>query len=168
MAGKAGKPIPDGWAVTADGEPTNDPVAALAGMMLPMGGAKGFGLSLMIDTLCGLLSSGGWGDSIQGLHQDLSKPFDTSHLFLAIDAGHFRPIDEFLAEADRAKDRVRHSKKAPGTQRIYFPGERKWETARANTGCVKLEATQISALQRLAADFGVDTSALNELVRASV
>lgn len=160
MAGKAGRPLPDGWAVTADGEPTNDPAQALAGMLLPMGGAKGFGLSLMIDTLCGLLASGAWGDAVPGLHGDLTKPYDTSHLFIAVDVAHFRPVEDFLAEAGRATERVQSSKKAPGTGRIYFPGERKWETARANDGTIKLEATQIAALQRLADELGVDASAL--------
>src|SRR5690606_17035590 len=42
-----GKPIPDGWAIDADGNPTNDPAAALEGALLPIGGHKGFGLGLM-------------------------------------------------------------------------------------------------------------------------
>ncbi|MER2534023.1 MAG: Ldh family oxidoreductase [Rhizobiaceae bacterium] len=160
MAGKAGKPLPDGWAVTAEGEPTNDPAEALKGMLLPMGGAKGFGLSLMIDTLCGLLSSGAWGDAVPGLHGDLTKPFDTSHLFMAIHVGHFRPVEEFLAESGRVVERVHGSKKAPGTGRLYVPGERKWEIARANDGTIKLEAAQVAALRRLAGELGVDAGAL--------
>ncbi len=160
MAQKAGKPLPDGWAVTADGKPTNDPGEALAGMLLPMGGAKGFGLSLMIDTLCGLLASGAWGDAVPGLHADLAQPFDTSHLFIAIDVAHFRPVEEFLAEAGRATARVRSSRKAPGTDRVYFPGERKWEKARSNDGTIKLEAAQVAALQKLARELGVDASTL--------
>lgn len=163
MAGKAGRPLPDGWAVTADGRPTNDPQEALAGMLLPMGGAKGFGLSLMIDTLCGLLSSGAWGDAVPGLHEDLTKPFDTSHLFIAIDIAHFRPLDEFLAESGRVTERVKNSRKAPGTDRTYFPGERKWETARANTGTIRLEAAQIAVLRRLAGDLGVDAAIFDKL-----
>ena len=46
-----GEPIPLGWAVDADGNPTTDPDAALAGTMLPMGDAKGTALALMVEAL---------------------------------------------------------------------------------------------------------------------
>lgn len=160
MAQKAGKPLPDGWAVDAEGQPTNDPAKALTGMLLPTGGPKGFGLSLMIDTLSGLLASGAWGDGVPGMHHDLTKPSDSSHLFIAIDVGHFRPVDDFLTEAGQATERIRTSKKAPGTDRVYFPGERKWEVARSNDGTIKLEAVQVAALQRLARELGVDETRL--------
>ncbi|WP_087006908.1 Ldh family oxidoreductase [Gulosibacter sp. 10] len=48
---RAGEPLPDGWALDADGEPTNDPVAALTGMLSPLGGAKGFALAFMVEAL---------------------------------------------------------------------------------------------------------------------
>ena len=51
----AGKPLPDGWALDADGEPTNDPVAALQGAMLPFGGHKGSAISMMIELLAGVM-----------------------------------------------------------------------------------------------------------------
>lgn len=48
---KSGKPIPEGWALDADGNPTTDASAALAGTMLPIGGAKGTALALMVEIL---------------------------------------------------------------------------------------------------------------------
>jgi LDH2 family malate/lactate/ureidoglycolate dehydrogenase len=53
MAEKAGRPIPGSWAVQNDGSPTTDPKQAIAGMLLPAAGPKGFGLALMIDLMCG-------------------------------------------------------------------------------------------------------------------
>jgi len=44
---REGKPLPEGWAIDADGQPTTDPEAALAGAQLPFGGYKGSSLSLM-------------------------------------------------------------------------------------------------------------------------
>lgn len=52
---RAGTPIPEGWAIDADGRPTTDPDAALAGAMLPFGGHKGSALSTMIELLAGAL-----------------------------------------------------------------------------------------------------------------
>lgn len=52
---RAGKPLPEGWAIDAQGEPTTQPEAALAGAMLPFGGHKGSGLSMMIELLAGVM-----------------------------------------------------------------------------------------------------------------
>ncbi|WP_199223264.1 Ldh family oxidoreductase [Oricola cellulosilytica] len=55
-AAKAGKPIPEGWALDAEGRPTTDPQAALAGTMLPAGEAKGAMLALVVEVLCATLT----------------------------------------------------------------------------------------------------------------
>jgi delta1-piperideine-2-carboxylate reductase len=52
---RAGTPIPAGWAIDADGQPTTDPAAALAGAMLPFGGHKGSAISTMIELLAGAM-----------------------------------------------------------------------------------------------------------------
>jgi delta1-piperideine-2-carboxylate reductase len=52
---RAGTPLPAGWAVDADGQPTTDPSAALAGAMLPFGGHKGSAISTMIELLAGAM-----------------------------------------------------------------------------------------------------------------
>lgn len=52
---RAGKPLPEGWAIDAKGQPTTEPEAALAGAMLPFGGHKGSGLSMMIELLAGVM-----------------------------------------------------------------------------------------------------------------
>jgi delta1-piperideine-2-carboxylate reductase len=51
----AGKPLPEGWAVDRNGEPTTDPTAALEGAMLPFGGHKGSAISIMIELLAGVM-----------------------------------------------------------------------------------------------------------------
>lgn len=52
---RAGKPLPDAWAIDAEGAPTNDPAAALAGAMLPFGGHKGSAIATMIELLAGAM-----------------------------------------------------------------------------------------------------------------
>ena len=161
---RAGGEIPDGWAVDAEGRPTRDPKAALEGMLLPIGGAKGFGLALMVDLMSGLLASGAWGDQITGLHIDIEKPFDTAHLFMAIDIEHFRPLTGFLAEADTAATRVRASKLAPGAARVQTPGQRRWEAARSGHARIKLQPSQIDGLSRLCGRLGVGAEPLRNVL----
>lgn len=50
-----GQPIPDGWAMDSEGNPTNDPTEALAGAQLPFGGYKGGSIALMVELLAGAL-----------------------------------------------------------------------------------------------------------------
>ena len=95
MAEKANETIPPTWAVTAQGMPTTDPSEAIAGMLLPAAGAKGFGLSFLIDLMCGLLSQGATGSQVRPLYGDFSVPYDCSHLFIAIDVAHFCDLDWF-------------------------------------------------------------------------
>jgi LDH2 family malate/lactate/ureidoglycolate dehydrogenase len=160
VAAKAGKQIPPTWAVDVNGVPTTDPDEALKGMLLPAGGAKGFGLALMIDLFSGLLSSGAWGDHIPPM-RDLSRSPSTSYFFVALDIEHFRPLAGFLTEAQAAAERVRGSKPAPGGDRVTTPGERSWNQRIRNGETVKLEAATLDVLARLAADFGVKTPDLS-------
>jgi LDH2 family malate/lactate/ureidoglycolate dehydrogenase len=64
MAQKAGQSIPPGWAIDAEGRPTQDAEVALKGAVLPMGGYKGAGLALVIDALCGVLTGVAFGSHV--------------------------------------------------------------------------------------------------------
>ena len=57
LAAREGKPIPEGWALDADGKPTTDAQRALAGSLLPTGGHKGIGIAMMVECLAGALSA---------------------------------------------------------------------------------------------------------------
>ena len=107
MAEKAGEKIPGTWAVKADGSPTTDPAEAIAGMLLPSSGPKGFGLAFLIDLLCGVLSGGASGGAVQPLYGNASTPYDCSHLFIAIDVAHFGDRAVMRAAATAAAERIR-------------------------------------------------------------
>ena len=55
-----GAELPPGWALDSSGEPTTDPLAALHGLLAPMGGAKGFALALLVEALAGGLAGRIW------------------------------------------------------------------------------------------------------------
>ena len=122
MAEKAKEPIPPTWAVTAQGLPTTNPTEAIAGMLLPSGGPKGFGLSFLIDLLCGLLSQGASGAQVRPLYGDFSVPYDCSHLFIAIDVAHFCDLDWFRAQAANAADAHPRRQTSAGRYPIVHAG----------------------------------------------
>jgi LDH2 family malate/lactate/ureidoglycolate dehydrogenase len=123
LAAAAGQPIPEGWAADEQGRPTTDPAAAIRGMLLPAAGPKGFGLAVVIDLLCGALSGGAVGDEVSPLYGSPDRPYACAHLFIAIDPDRFGAGGEFPQRVARFARRIRESQPAPGTDRIYAPGD---------------------------------------------
>jgi LDH2 family malate/lactate/ureidoglycolate dehydrogenase len=160
MAEKTKQPIPPTWAVTAQGEPTTDPAAAIAGMLLPSGGVKGFGLSFMIDLMCGLLAQGATGPQVQPLYGDFAVPYDCSHLFMAIDVAHFCDVGAFRAQTAAAAERIRSGRRAPGVDRLYAPGEPEWTRRQRSAGRVTIDAAVADMLARYAAELNVPSPLL--------
>lgn len=79
-----GVPVPAGWALSDTGAATTDAAQALAGTLLPIGGAKGFALALMIDVLTGVLTGGGFGTSVSSFIRHPEAPNNCAHLFIAV------------------------------------------------------------------------------------
>jgi len=86
-AEKAGKPIPPDWAVDAEGNPTTDPKAALGGTLLPIGGAKGGALALMIEIFAAAVTGSAFGWEASSFFDDKGGPPNMGHVLVAIDAG---------------------------------------------------------------------------------
>ena len=155
MAEKAKAAIPPTWAVTDAGAPTTNPSEAIAGMLLPAGGAKGFGLSFMIDMMCGLLSQGAFGAQVRPLYGDFGVPYDCSHLFVAIDVAHFCEPAIFRRQVADAAERIRAGKRAPGVDRLFTPGEPEWRRRQRADGQVEVDPAVSAVLMRLAGELGV-------------
>jgi LDH2 family malate/lactate/ureidoglycolate dehydrogenase len=164
LAAKARQPIPQNWAVTSDGSPTTEAEQAIAGMLLPSGGAKGFGLAFVIDLMCGLLSGGAIGDEVRPLYGDLSLPYDCSHLFMAIDVAHFGNPDEFRARAAAAAARIRSARRAPGIATLFAPGELEWRAREGSAGEVQLAPEVADMLARLAQELRVPAGPLEKQI----
>jgi LDH2 family malate/lactate/ureidoglycolate dehydrogenase len=160
MAEKDGTPIPATWAVKADGSPTANATEAIAGMLLPAAGPKGFGLALLIDLMCGLLSGGASGSAVQPLYGDAAVPYDCSHLFIAIHTGHFGDPGAFRAAAAAAAERIRAGRRAPGVAQLFAPGEPEWRKREQAAGQVELAPAVADMLVRLAREMRVSSAPL--------
>lgn len=162
IAEKVKEAIPATWAVTAQGEPTTNPTEAIAGMLLPSGGAKGFGLALMIDLMCGLLSGGASGADVRPLYGDFAAPYDCSHLFIAIDIAHFGAPNEFRRRAAAAAQRIHGVRRAPGISQLFTPGEPEWQQRKRANGLVTLDSAVADMLTRLATKLSVSANPLQQ------
>lgn len=114
--------IPLGWALDKDGRPTDDPSAALGGVMLPMGGPKGSGLGIMMDVFSGVLSGSAFAGGVTNPY-DASKPANVGHFVVAIKPDLFMSLEEFRGRMDYLYQKVVGSERAAGFERIYYPGE---------------------------------------------
>jgi (2R)-3-sulfolactate dehydrogenase (NADP+) len=94
-AQQKGEPIPQGWALDADGRPTTDPGAALAGTMLALGDAKGAALALMVEVLAAALVGSHFAFEASSFLDDAGGPPRTGQLILAIDPAGFGAGDGF-------------------------------------------------------------------------
>lgn len=153
-AAATGDSIPLGWACDKKGHATQDPNAALEGMLLPVGGHKGYGIALLIDILSGVLSGGAFGQEVNNL-EPYTEPGRVGHFFAAINVSSFIPIELFerrIAEMVRA---LKSSELAEGVTRVYVPGEPEYEKWKASGQRISLPDDVWQALNRLATEIGV-------------
>ena len=128
VAAKRGESIPLGWATDADGNPTTDAKAGFDGFLLPMGGHKGFGLSLAVDLLCGVITGGAFQDHIKSMYRYPGDPSRTAHLMLALDPLALMPEDRLRARMEAFVATLKATPVNPGAPEILLPGELEYRT----------------------------------------
>src|SRR5918912_1565089 len=147
-----GQPLPPGWIVGRDGNPSTDPDDYLSGgALLPLGGGqghKGHGLGFMVEVFTGILTGLGFGVDPSGRHNDGS-------LLLALNPGAFRPVDTFRAEVAAFARYVKETPSAAGVAEVYYPRELEWRTeqARRRDG-IPIEEPTWAAVAQVAESFG--------------
>ena len=116
--------IPAGWANDDRGVPTTDPNAASIHQLQWFGGHKGFGLGMLVEIMSGLLADSCYG-TVENTESGLAgrERVAKGCGFVALDVRRFLPLDEFRARVDRLVRDCHESALAPGTERIYVPGE---------------------------------------------
>ena len=122
LARQKGDPIPEHWALDAEGRRTTDPVAALAGVILPMAEHKGYAIALMMDVLAGVLSGSGILTEVKSPFKT-DKPSRCGHFFLALDIEAFGRRETFEARMEQMIAEVKAVPLAPGFDEILYPGE---------------------------------------------
>lgn len=120
---KNNQKIPLGWAMTKSGEPTTDPNEALEGLVLPVGGPKGYGLALFVETLSSIFTGAAYGHHIASLVKDFDRPQKLGHFFFVMKANLFEDLDVFLERMDRMINDIKQVPLAAEYERIFLPGE---------------------------------------------
>ncbi len=143
-AGRAGEPIPEGWALDKEGQSTTDPQAALAGTMLPIGEAKGAALALMVEIMSAALAGAHFGFEASSFLNADGPPPDVGQTVVAIDAarvsgGIFAERMATLATAFATEPGVR----LPGSRRL-------WARAKAAREGLRVPPSLLAEIRALA------------------
>ncbi len=158
LARQNGIPIPEGWAINAAGEPTTNPAEALAGMILPMGEHKGYGISVMLDVLSGVLTGSAFGSGVQGPYQTEHRS-GCGHLMICLNIEAFLPLPEFDARMEKLIAEIKSVPLAKGFEEVFYPGEieiRNEERGRQEG--LELPEQTLAGLVKLARERGLESS----------
>ena len=157
VAQQARKKIPTTWALDKHGVPTDDPnAAAHQGLIQPLGGYKGYGLSLLLDILTGVLSGGGFSTQVRTLYKEIEIPSQVAHTCAALHIESFMPIVEFRGRMEAIIQLMRACPPAPGVNRIFVPGEIEHETEqRRRVEGIPIPAELRDELRALGTELGV-------------
>lgn len=123
FAAQRGEPIPEGLALDRQGRPTTDGAEAFEGVVLPMGGVKGSGLSLLMEVMSGVMTGAAFGGEVRNPFTGLDGPQGTGHFFMAMKADLFMPMDAFETRMETLAKRVKAQPRAAGFDEIMMPGE---------------------------------------------
>jgi LDH2 family malate/lactate/ureidoglycolate dehydrogenase len=163
-AERRGEAIPFGYALDAEGRPTTDPKAALAGgVVLPIGEHKGSGISMFMDIFGGVISGANFGGDVADQYKTFDRSQDVGHFFLAMKPDLFISEQEYRARIDTLIDRVKASPLAEGFAEVLVPGETedRFEAERQRRG-IPYAASEVGALQEEAQRAGIQPLVVSE------
>lgn len=156
VAAAASEAIPIGWGVDEEGRDTTDPSAVLRGSLSPLGGAKGFALALLVESLTGVLAGAGVGPEVSGTAMASDRPSNVGHLMLAIAPDTFAP--GFRQRMSRLGSLIRRTPPATPGARMRMPGdERRAHRQSRSLAGIHLPEGLIRELNQIAGELGVRT-----------
>ena len=165
IAQREGKSIPEGWAIDKEGKPLTDPTKRVRGEggMLPLGGTptlgsyKGFGLGVLVEILCGVLS-GSSASILWDWEPGVGKGNPPgNHFFGALRIDSFIPVEKFKKSMDDMIGAMEALPTLPGIRQVYVAGGYEAEIVkdREDNG-IPLHAKVIQDLQELAKELGIE------------
>jgi len=150
-----GQALEPGLALDRDGKPTEDPAAALAGVVLPFAGPKGSGIALAISLAVGVLAGASFDHEAGSMYGADSGPQDIGHLFLAIDPWRLADQDVVRERIERLIEQLHGLRPLAGHEGVLYPGERGASERRSRLGSgIPLAAEELAAIAAVCDELG--------------
>jgi L-2-hydroxycarboxylate dehydrogenase (NAD+) len=153
-AAQRGESIPEGWMIDKLGNPLTDPSRASEGFLLPIGGPKGYGLSLVFGLLAGTLNGAAFGKNVIDFNSDSTSFTNTGQFIIALSVESFSDVSLFKRNVDEVIRSMQASPKLPGFDKVRVPGERSLEIRRQREQSgIPIPDALCEALSRLASSL---------------
>ena len=151
-----GEMMPEGWMIDRQGQPLLDPKRADEGFLLPIGGYKGYGLSLIVGLLAGTLNGAAMGRAVLDFNHDFETTTNTGQAIAMIDLAAFGDVAAFKQRVDTVVRDLRASERMPHVDRIWLPGEQSHAKRLAYTrDGIPVGPALRRALDAVAAEIGI-------------
>lgn len=121
IAAAQGEKIPFGWALDSEGNPTENPLEALKGIILPVGDHKGYGIALLLEILAGILTGAAFGENKTDLDDEGKR--DVGHLMFAMPIESWLPIREYKKRIGELIQAIKEAERIEGVEEVWLPGE---------------------------------------------
>ena len=146
----AGKPMPFGWALDTEGQPTTDPQAGLNGIIQFIGGHKGYGIALAVDILGGLLSGGRLLNNVGDMWSE-KEPQGVNHISLTLNPAAILGSKIYYERMENFCSKLKASEPFENSGEVLLPGELEHRTTetRRHDG-IPLASELLNTLERLA------------------
>lgn len=157
VAVREGHKIPLGWAIDAEGVPTTDPADGQLGAMVPIGGYKGSGLSIMLEVMSAILTASPIAREKGTLvPPNKERPLGLSHSFMAVKIENLQNLNKFKSDSEALINEVRESSKAVGVDEILVPNQKEFcSTQKSVAEGIQLDSKLVDELALLALDYNV-------------
>lgn len=157
LAAQRGESIPDTWVMDLAGAPVTDPAEAIHGLLMPIGGYKGYGLNLVIGMLAGTLNGAAFGSETIDFNHDHVTPTNTGNMILMVRPDLFRSLEEFKASADARIRELRESRPVDPDRPVRTPGDAlESRSRRSREHGVPIEPATAARLAALGAAHGIE------------
>ena len=155
LAKQKGLPIPEGWAINAQGVPTTDPAEAIEGIILPMAQHKGYAIAVMMDMLSGVATGSAFGARVHGPYQSEHRS-GAGQFMIAINIEAMQPLADFNARMEQMISDLKSVPLAQGFDEVVYPGELEARHHAANTKVgISLPEDTMADLRKVADETGL-------------
>jgi len=125
-----GTPLPSGLAIDEQGEPITDPTKVGSGALLPFGGAKGYGLALMVEILSGVVTGAGISHGVASMYRQFDESGHNGQFFMALDISRWLTVEAYYQRLETLIEVIRGS---DPDGKVQLPGENRWRHLNDNT-----------------------------------
>lgn len=151
-----GEQMPEGWMVDRDGNPLTDPRRQGEGLLLPIGGAKGYGLAMAIGLIAGTLNGAVFGKDVVNFTNETATPTNTGQFIAALSIEAFADVRAFKKSLDGIFASFRDSTHFPGKSPVRIPGQNRGDVHKdRESNGIPLHPNLVAALAEIAAELKI-------------